>query len=540
MTRQWKACLLTLSLFVLSELCVAGIRPSFDPEHAAWNASDIIVVSATPRGGVFTVLETLKGKLEPGTEINIPELAPKRNAKPISKYSFDAVGYRETDLNVRVPKQVTGTRMLLFLSRLYKSEENGAAAGMRWWPASGGDDVKSSTVWIDAGRAYCFIQKMNPGASGLSRCWMDEAKLRARLLEVINTQRKLFDLTIQNDMRLRAEALSQYIKSDLHRDRADRIWEARDFALGELAKCGPAGLPIIREMLNDETLLTASADFVDAFVEVGGTGPELTAMLRRELEFWKSIGPTLTPGWWNDCSNDNCTDDSRLRNRYTQTLHMVSGLRRMRFVGGIQAASELRDFWRSLPQLDQHGALDQMARECDEYIRTARRDESLLAAGPLPSLGDELPPRLLKLRKEKGLQLCMTHSGQLDPCVTVTSDGVEYNIAYDEESRCVTYIETYDKAFTTSRGLKIGDQIPVSEKDVEVFPGWIVFAAPMPDEWQPIIGGPDGVVKLKNGDLLKVWSNPSGSSAGLATITGFAKGPQRPKQFTIPSLNDLK
>ena len=49
-------------------------------------------------------------------------------------------------------------------------------------------------------------------------------------------------------------------------------------------------------------------------------------------------------------------------------------------------------------------------------------------------------------------------------------------------------------------------------------------------DWKPIIGGPNGVVKLKNGDVLKVLGKSNGSSDGLATLAAFTKGPDRPKR----------
>lgn len=148
---------------------------------------------------------------------------------------------------------------------------------------------------------------------------------------------------------------------------------------------------------------------------------------------------------------------------------------------------------------------------------------------PLPALGDKLSARLLEVG-ERQRRLCATHPAQLDPCLTSEFDGIKYSIAYDAESKRVTYIETSDRRFRTPIDQKVGDEIPISEKDVLFLPGWIVFGPPTSGDWRPIIGGPDGVVNLKNGDVLKVWGKPNGSSGGLATIEGFAKGPQRPKR----------
>jgi hypothetical protein len=93
-------------------------------------------------------------------------------------------------------------------------------------------------------------------------------------------------------------------------------------------------------------------------------GNDLTVRLGHDLEFWRNIGPTLHEGWWND----DPTPDSPLRNRYTQTLELVRVLDEIRFPGALSTAVALHDFWRSLPQLDDHTGLNQMSEESYKLI----------------------------------------------------------------------------------------------------------------------------------------------------------------------------
>ena len=67
---------LLLLLLVLSPSASAGIRPSFYAEECSWRATDIVVVSEGKKiDGIFEVLETWKGDLQPGETITIPEMA---------------------------------------------------------------------------------------------------------------------------------------------------------------------------------------------------------------------------------------------------------------------------------------------------------------------------------------------------------------------------------------------------------------------------------------------------------------------------------
>jgi hypothetical protein len=119
-------------------------------------------------------------------------------------------------------------------------------------------------------------------------------------------------------------------------------------------------------MLDDPEYAKVRAAVTHAYVQAGGAGlaEELSARLKTKLAFWKAIGPTLAQGWWNQ----DASPDAPLRERYSETLEVLRGLQTSRPVSALNAAIEFRDFWRSLPQLNDPNGLHQMADECDKLV----------------------------------------------------------------------------------------------------------------------------------------------------------------------------
>jgi hypothetical protein len=116
----------------------------------------------------------------------------------------------------------------------------------------------------------------------------------------------------------------------------------------------------------------------------------------------------------------------------------------------------------------------------------------------------------------------MTSPAQLDPCFEHTYGGITFTVAFRSETKRVTYIFTTDKKFRTSEGLKILDEIPVTENSVRVWPGWQVEAAPTSDGWVPVISDYEMKVRLSNGTLLNLPGQHDHSSSGNAAILAFA------------------
>ena len=339
---------------------VAALRPSFMLDYSSWHSTDVVLVTATARGGEFEVIESWKGNLHSGDHVVIPELKPNANAIPVGLYADEGLP-REGVISAEIPKQLAGSQLLLFLKRVpptAQTEGGTQHTPPQWMPSNLSNDMKSSVVWIDGSRLYRFVQTMNPGPSTLQSWNMPDGKLRERVAQVVLLEQELTDVIRIEDCAERAAALKPYVLSD--------ILPARQFAEEELGKCGPEGVPVIRSVLDDEAFAAESIAGVKALARAGGTaeGSDLTARLGRDLEFWRTVGPQLHKGWWND----DPTPESPLRNRYGQTLELIRGLDQIQFPGALSTATALRDFWRSLPQLDDPTGLNQMSEECDKLI----------------------------------------------------------------------------------------------------------------------------------------------------------------------------
>ena len=140
----------------------------------------------------------------------------------------------------------------------------------------------------------------------------------------------------------------------------------------------------------------------------------------------------------------------------------------------------------------------------------------------LPRIGSRLDKSTVAMA-EKQRQICATSPSQLDPCFEHRYAGIKFTIAYRSETKEVTYIFTTDEKFRTKDGLKVLDEIAVTEQSILVGPGWQVEAAPGSDGWIPVISDFDMKVKLSDGTLLNLPGETGGSKSGKATIRAFGK-----------------
>ena len=358
-----------LLLLAVASIARAGIRPSFLPEVCAWRATDIIVVTEGQEiDGVFTILETLKGDLKPGETLTIPEMAEFKSAEA----RLINQPWYEQQQRGKAKEYVTCNRMILFLRDSKKpqlwldddqEEEEGPAkkSPSRWQAANlMGDEIKYSAVWIEKDQVHCFIQEMNPGPSLLLKLGVSEDKLKKQLAEVINVQDGLkAAIAIQDSVRK-----SQGLEAFLHSE----IYLARERAFAELINCDEAALPVLKAVLNDESLLWIQADAIDTLAEIGGRkiGPELTAILERETEFWKQKAPALRLDWRN--VYDTKGDSALLRAHWAVWSQALSSLSELRYPGAKSAVAEVRELMLSTPQVYDQG----LSNTCDEILRTLR------------------------------------------------------------------------------------------------------------------------------------------------------------------------
>lgn len=179
--------------FVCSVSGVAGVRPSFMLDYSSWHSTDVVLVTATARGGEFEVIESWKGNLHSGDHVVIPELKPNANAIPVGLYADDGLP-REGVIGTEIPKQLAGSQLLLFLKRVPPTAQTAGGTQHtppQWMPSSLFNDMKSSVVWIDGSRLYRFVQTMNPGPSTLQPWTMPDGKLRERVTRSFRSSKNL-------------------------------------------------------------------------------------------------------------------------------------------------------------------------------------------------------------------------------------------------------------------------------------------------------------------------------------------------------------
>jgi hypothetical protein len=162
-----------LSLIVLAIFlrpASAGFRPSFSLEYSSWHATHIALVKITSKPGVFIVVESWKGELQPGDAIAVPELKPVPGAMPISLYprSTDFFARDNSGTIEQIPAQPVGARMVVFLKN-HDGRDSRPSSSTNpreaWRSADLFNEMKASVVWIDGGLLYRFQQVVNPGPS---------------------------------------------------------------------------------------------------------------------------------------------------------------------------------------------------------------------------------------------------------------------------------------------------------------------------------------------------------------------------------------
>lgn len=353
-------------LAVLAPHAFPAIRPSFRLDYSSWHATHIVLATTTPEDGTFKVVESWKGDLHVGDRIVIPELRPEPDAVPISRYPKEWTEAVRGGVAEHIPREPDGSRVVLFLKSSPDEQVPTIKTGEHpgWRPSDTMDTMKASVVWMDGGHLYCFSQLMNPGPSVLSASRYSEQSLRNRIAEIDGLQRNLMSALTAKDGEERAEHLKPYVRSD--------VFPAQQFALEELGKCGPSAVRTILGMLDDTAFADEASGLVEELVKAGGAavGEDLNNRLQRDLAFWKSTGPTLSPGWWNGDTRIHAP----LRERYAQTYQLIIGLEQTHYSASLNTATELRDVWRSLPQLNDPSGLDQIVEECDKLIRQLHAD----------------------------------------------------------------------------------------------------------------------------------------------------------------------
>lgn len=328
----------------------AGIRPSFSLDGCVWNATHIVLVETTSKGGVFSVLKSWKGNLNAGETIEIPELKPDEKAAAISDYARLAEGEsgKRPSVYEQIPRQPSGSRMILFLKKLQSSETSSPnVPASAWEPASDWGGMKVSVVWIDSGRSYCFLQWMNPGPAALSECVRgpelssDPDVVTSRIQQVLRVQRELTGAVAAKNADIRIRRLGRIALGD--------VLPAQRQAFEALGQEGVAALPEILQVLDKPPNFYDGEQLIRVLVEAAGhdSGRVLHARLQGDLSYWKLVGPTLTREWLGQLLEPG----SPLHVKFNETALIVQELDREHYVPARETVAELKDFWISHPQL---------------------------------------------------------------------------------------------------------------------------------------------------------------------------------------------
>lgn len=349
--------LLVLATLVVVGRGIAEIRPSFDLEGNIWNATDIVMASEGDEiDGKLEVRKVFSGNLAEGNALTIPELAVFR-AKERRTVPHNFFGRSDDEL----PRVLSGKQLVLFLKR-----DGAGADGEPTWKSAhryGGMDV--SVVWINEGRVYGFTQIMNPGDAILVDQGASAEEFEERLRTLIAAHQSMVACRALPDPKMRAKQAAAMMDSPVY----SVVTEA--FSL--LADCGEEALPYLRKVLADEGKLHLHDDALKAFGLAGGVAvvPEICAMVEAELKFWKATAPDLKQGWWNNMEDPRV---GGLRERYGFVLEAFYTLKRLKSPTCEPAVTAFRDYWRSLPQLEDPSGLDQMSEACDAVLEVLAED----------------------------------------------------------------------------------------------------------------------------------------------------------------------
>ncbi|MEZ6196621.1 MAG: hypothetical protein R3F20_12995 [Planctomycetota bacterium] len=322
------------------------IKPSFSVVVAAWNATHVVLADEGETfDGEMTVTTSLRGDLAPGATLRIPELAalaPVERRRTVPGWLPE----REPP-----PTVVSGRRVLLFLVR---TEEGWATAN----PPGG---MRESACWFEGGRAFAFVQRINPGPVELIPWGPDEVEMWRDVFQALDW-RDRFDaaLAIEAPAR-RAEALAGMLHPP------SEWW--RGSALDALAAIGDPALPFLRREIEDLERAGAAVppDLQSALVTVGGESvrPDLHAIFRRESAFWRTRAPELGREWFHGGAVP-WPEQVRLRDRLRSLTAAIETLARLAPDAAMrESIRDFASFWRALPHLE--GRTDGLLEACESH-----------------------------------------------------------------------------------------------------------------------------------------------------------------------------
>lgn len=330
-----------------------GIMPSFDRENGAWHATHIVVADGgDDHDGEFKVIESWKGDLKAGQQLSIPELAIF--ADPATRKISERYGRREDDTR----KVVTGRKMVLFLVESDEREQ--------WHSAmmhfEHRHHIDFSVVWVEDQDTYAIKQPISPGPNVIVVMEGGLAKLKSDVERFVKLQSRMNTSAEIEDPAKRATALREFAVSD--------SWHARRDGLALLAGSGTSAAPVLRGIINNENLAKFHGAAITSLAKALGddSPPALIEILQGETLFWKKTAPALPIGWWSVRPD--------LHNRYGRLVATSRALKKNPHPTALDAVQDLRDFWRSLSQLDDRAGTDEISENCDRILYAIKQAQA--------------------------------------------------------------------------------------------------------------------------------------------------------------------
>jgi hypothetical protein len=330
--------MLLLGLLAAAPALQARLMFVFTVE-VAWSATHVILAKETSQPGRFEVAISLKGDLASGSIIDVPNML---SLQPESARVVH--GRQEITLQPAT--------LVLFL----RDELDPHGEHARWIPAS--HDMETSMVWLQNSKAYCFQPDAEQINLQLQDCRMSWGQMWIDIQEITRQQASLEALSKIPDKRSRAEALASFLVS--------KYRAARSAAFQQLEVCGQDGVPTLVALLHDPALIYQQEEAIKLLVKIEGqqAGPELTAFLDSDVQFWTAVGPTLKTRW----TMRDATPEVYLPRRYGRTLDLLHALDNMRFERARQSVTALRHAWQSLSQLAASDGKGAITEECNKVL----------------------------------------------------------------------------------------------------------------------------------------------------------------------------
>ena len=363
MSRATVAQLLAVIAIVtwLPGIAVAKLEPSFHAEQAAWNATHIVVASeGEVIDGRLTVLESWKGDLVVGAIIEVPEL---KQFQTVPAGTIDRRFTARKDVPDDAPEVVGCQKIVLFLVR------NPAVAVQEapmWLSAMTVGQQRLpmavSLTWLEGEEVLAMQQEKSPGAAVLMPLTETAQDFHKFVTQVIQMKREIEEIATRANPAFRAAGYKRHVES--------KSSFARHAAFAGLSSCGQAGGTALQAILRDESLVRLHGPAVAALAKIEGidTVPLLVEIIEQEIVFWKETALALQLGWWNG-KGLNSTRQQELQSCYGRVVEAVFALDRHPDPRAAQAVTRLRDFWRSLPQLDDPSGLNQISETCTSILK---------------------------------------------------------------------------------------------------------------------------------------------------------------------------